>query len=280
MSEINMGLREIHMMSREINNIGRATREWIITEQRCPLRAHGFGLAGWSRARDGFFFVRPSPHYSQILACVSGHGEVLVNGTWEVCGPGSAYLTPIGARNAYRAIPGETWRVSWVHQDANFATTPEPALVTVTGAVEMFDAILHGLYAEVNGMQEPDVLEDWLRLLQTQVRRISRPAASPSRLQPLWNAVAADPSHAWSIAELAERAGMSIEHLRRLALSETGRSPMKQVTHLRMRHAEALLGSRRYPIAEVAERVGYENAFAFSTAFKRETGRPPSEARG
>src|SRR4051794_32462150 len=113
MSEINMSLREIHMATREVNNTGPATREWLVTEQRCPLRAHGFGLAGRSRARDGFFFLRPAPPFAQILACISGHGEVLVGGKWEPCGPGHAYLTPFGVRHAYRAIPGESWRVAW-----------------------------------------------------------------------------------------------------------------------------------------------------------------------
>lgn len=277
MSEININLREIHLLTREINNIGRATREWLITEHRCPLRAHGFGLAGFSRARDGFFFARPEPPFAQILACISGHGEVLIEGKWAVCGPGMAYLTPFGVRHAYRAIPGEPWRVAWAHDDTHVVASTEPDLVHAE--VEIFDSVLHGLYSEVAGEGDPEVLEDWLRLMRTHARRIARPTDPPSRLRPLWKAVAADPAHHWNIIELAERAGISIEHLRRLSLAETERSPMKQVTHLRMRHAEALLSSGRYPIAEVAERVGYDNAFAFSTAFKRETGRSPSDAR-
>jgi hypothetical protein len=168
MSEINISLREIHMMTREINNIGRATHEWLVTEQRCPLRAHGFGLAGRSRARDGFLFIRPSPPFAQILGCVSGHGEVLVGGKWEVCGPGMAYLTPFGARAAYRAIPGELWRVCWVHDDTHIVASSEPQIVHAE--VEVFDSIIHGLYTEVTGAGDPEVLEDWLRLLRTHAR--------------------------------------------------------------------------------------------------------------
>jgi AraC-like DNA-binding protein len=54
---------------------------------------------------------------------------------------------------------------------------------------------------------------------------------------------------------------------------------MQQVTHLRMRHAAALLSSESYPIIAVAARVGYDNPFAFSAAFKRSIGLAPSAYR-
>jgi AraC-like DNA-binding protein len=54
---------------------------------------------------------------------------------------------------------------------------------------------------------------------------------------------------------------------------------MRYVTLLRMRHAAALLASDSYSVEDVARQVGYENAFAFSTAFKRLMGDSPTGYR-
>lgn len=44
---------------------------------------------------------------------------------------------------------------------------------------------------------------------------------------------------------------------------------MQHVTHLRMRHACSLLLLSEQKLLAVASAVGYDNAFAFSVAFKR-----------
>jgi AraC-like DNA-binding protein len=54
---------------------------------------------------------------------------------------------------------------------------------------------------------------------------------------------------------------------------------MKQVAMLRMRHAAVLLAHDAYSVEAVAGRVGYDNPYAFSTAFKRYMGVPPSRYR-
>ena len=54
---------------------------------------------------------------------------------------------------------------------------------------------------------------------------------------------------------------------------------MRHITFLRMRQAGALLSSEAYTVEAVAQQVGYDNPFSFSTAFKRETGLSPSQYR-
>lgn len=71
-------------------------------------------------------------------------------------------------------------------------------------------------------------------------------------------------------------AGMSREQLRIHSHQETGRSPMQQVTHIRMQRAMEILQTFTYKQQVVAEMVGYENAFAFSNAFFKNTGKRPS----
>ena len=86
-------------------------------------------------------------------------------------------------------------------------------------------------------------------------------------------------AHPWTLAQLADSAAMSAEHLRRLCRRQTGRGPMHQVTFLRMRRAATLLESTRHKVRAIARTVGYDNPFAFSTAFKRHLGASPAAYR-
>ncbi|GCE17991.1 hypothetical protein KDK_17910 [Dictyobacter kobayashii] len=140
---------------------------------------------------------------------------------------------------------------------------------------ELFLA-LEGLYHEYMGMAEEAVMQQWAQLIQMYAQRIMGLQISDVRLQRLWKQVDVNLAHEWNLEELAALVGISSEHLRRLCQQQIGQSPMKQVTAMRMRRAMALLSSDSYSIEAVASRVGYENPFAFSTAFKRYTGVAPS----
>lgn len=72
---------------------------------------------------------------------------------------------------------------------------------------------------------------------------------------------------------------LSPTHLRRICAAESQMSPLRKLAALRMEHAKTLLSVMDMKIAEVAALAGYANMFAFSAAFKRQAGIPPSEWR-
>lgn len=106
-----------------------------------------------------------------------------------------------------------------------------------------------------------------------------RPEQGDMRLRRLREEVGADPGHPWTIALLADRIGIGGEHLRRLCQRHLGRSPMSHGVSLRVRLAIALLASDLCTIEVVAQTVGCDDPFAFSTAFKRCQGISSSEYR-
>jgi AraC-like DNA-binding protein len=55
--------------------------------------------------------------------------------------------------------------------------------------------------------------------------------------------------------------------------------PIRYLTSWRMHLAQELLLGTDLGVATIARRVGYESEEAFSRAFKRARGRPPSAAR-
>ncbi len=81
----------------------------------------------------------------------------------------------------------------------------------------------------------------------------------------------------WTVEQLARTAGMSRAAFAERFARKVGIPPMQYLLEWRMALAKDMLRSERPALAEVAERVGYQSASAFSTAFTRLTGRSPSE---
>lgn len=89
----------------------------------------------------------------------------------------------------------------------------------------------------------------------------------------------ADPRRRWTTATLAATVGMSRAAFSARFASLIGTPPMTYLTGWRMTLAADLLRDTNATIATVAREVGYDNAFAFSTAFKRIHGHSPTAWR-
>ncbi len=276
MGGLNIDLREIH-------SIGRHTREHIVSAALCPeLGRWGIFLSGLSEARSGFRFVRVKPDFSQVLACLGGSGRVLLGGEWQVLEPGFAYVTPRGVLHSYYAEGRKPWRLAWVMYGPSATTAPGTRLgaaVSVSLDALPLAQVIEGLYRELQRPRDASVREHWAALVHAHAERAVAAPAGDRRLFELWQEVRERLAEPWDLGSLAARAGVSAEHLRRLCRVEHGVSPLRYLTRLRMHHAAGLLGLPPYTVERVAELVGYENPFAFSTAFKRVMGHSPSRLR-
>ncbi|MGW0960802.1 AraC family transcriptional regulator [Streptomyces gelaticus] len=88
-----------------------------------------------------------------------------------------------------------------------------------------------------------------------------------------------EPSLPWTVASLAAEAGLSRTTFARRFTSMVGRPPLAYLTHWRMTLAADRLRQSGATIAAVAKEVGYNDAFTFSSAFKRTRGISPSAHR-
>ena len=85
-----------------------------------------------------------------------------------------------------------------------------------------------------------------------------------------------DVAQRWTVASLARAAGMSRAVFAERFTRKVGMPPMHYLLEWRLALAKDLLRRARTPLAEVAEKIGYQSASAFSTAFTRHVGFPPS----
>ncbi|SRR5579883_1039555 len=268
---------------REKHIIGLRARERRIAYWDCvSFRQYGIELIGVSDVTGDFAFARHHPHFLQILVCASGHGVVWVDNQWVRCSAGMALITPAKKFHAYYALDDQQWSVGWI-------LYPEPDTGVPIHKIERpelrhidpqpFMTAVRGLCREFSGRAESQALALWCHLAHVYAQRILNPVVIDRRLEQLWEEVASHLSHTWTINELAQRAEMSREHLRRLCQAQFQCSPLRYVTRMRMREAAAMLVSTPLSVSEIAHYVGYENQFAFSVAFKRETQLSPIEYR-
>jgi AraC-like DNA-binding protein len=84
------------------------------------------------------------------------------------------------------------------------------------------------------------------------------------------------PSHDWTLERLAHEVGLSRSALAERFTQFVGQPPMQYLASWRMQLAANQLRSGIDSVADIAGRVGYESEAAFSRAFKRAVGEPPS----
>jgi AraC-like DNA-binding protein len=93
-------------------------------------------------------------------------------------------------------------------------------------------------------------------------------------------AIHLEPVRDWTVEALARIMGSSRSGFAKRFTTVMGQPPLKYVTQVRMHQARQWLMQDRIRIAVAATRLGYESEAAFSRAFKRVIGAPPSRFRG
>jgi len=170
--------------------------------------------------------------------------------------------------------------------DAALLVSLLPQLVHVRGERRL--ATLVQLVGEESRGQRParDVILSRLLevLLIEALRSTAGTAASPGLVRGLADerlAVAIRCMHEsmtqpWTVAQLAKEAALSRSAFFERFSRAMGVAPMEYLLRWRMAMAKNLLRRKEGGVAEVAERVGYGSASAFSVAFTRHVGLPPT----
>ncbi|AWB22665.1 MULTISPECIES: AraC family transcriptional regulator [Methylobacterium] len=170
--------------------------------------------------------------------------------------------------------------------DAGLLVSLLPSLVEVRGQTRL--ASLVHLVGEEARQRRPARDLILTRLLEVMLiealRSMNGPATSPGlvrglgdeRLAAALRRMHERPTASWTVARMAQEAGLSrsvfFERFRRAV----GVAPMEYLLDWRMVLAKDLLRREGGGVAEVAARVGYGSASTFSVAFSRHVGLPPA----
>ncbi len=231
--------------------------------------------------RQGDFVLIPSAHRFTVSSL-------------EPLAPEAADRAPVALENgAFRlGEPGGPADVQLLighcafgSPDAALLVSLLPQLVHVRGERRL--ATIVELVGEESRAQRPArdvVLARLLEVLLIEaLRSAAGTAASPGLLRGLADerlAIAIRHMHEnmtrpWTVAQLAKEAALSRSAFFERFSRAVGVAPMEYLLAWRMAWAKNLLRRREGGVADVARRVGYGSASAFSVAFARHVGLPP-----
>jgi AraC-like DNA-binding protein len=170
--------------------------------------------------------------------------------------------------------------------DAALLASLLPAVVHVRGVERL--SILVRLVGEESSEQRSGrelVLTRLVELLLIEALRTTPGEDAPpgllrglgdARLAPAIRQMHGHVARSWTVTQLAQTAALSRSAFFERFTRTVGLPPMEYLLAWRMALAKDLLRRQEFALTEVAERVGYGSASAFSTAFSRYVGQPPS----
>jgi AraC-like DNA-binding protein len=149
---------------------------------------------------------------------------------------------------------------AWVRASIDYAMAP-------SSESSRIPELLLSEIIRIHLASAPAVDRGWLAALKDPVLKLAL-----ARLH-------AEPGHKWTVRDLASCCAVSRSLLDTRFRQVLGRSPIRYLTEWRMHSAEELLRTTDLSLAAIARRVGYDSEEAFSRAFKRARGKPPSTWR-
>jgi AraC-like DNA-binding protein len=171
-------------------------------------------------------------------------------------------------------------------EDATLLSSLLPELIVVRGQHRL--AMLMELLGDEAVGSKPGrevVLQHLLEVLMIEALRSSAElGASPGLLRGLSDdrlsvairSMHQRPERGWTVAELAREAALSRSGFHERFQAAVGMAPMEYLTAWRLALAKDLLRKREASVGEVACRIGYRSASAFSVAFTRDVGVSPA----
>jgi AraC family transcriptional regulator, activator of mtrCDE len=215
---------------------------------------------------------------------------------------GDFIVLPHGAAHELTSCPGAKrddyttmlcGNVEFVHGARNplLKALPQLILVRAADGGERFRHLGQLLCAEIRGggfggRAVVDKLADALFVMA--VRHYINNERTPKglvaalldgRISKSLAAIHAQPGLDWTVASMADVAGMSRTAFALRFGELLGQSPIHYLTEWRMTEAEKLLQDPRQSVRGVAERLGYQTEAAFRRSFKRVLGYGPGQVR-
>ena len=231
-------------------------------------RGHAILDSPATRPINLFDYDRPllSSRYEMLEIDGGGAPTSLICGVGSVKDPAARRMVSLlpGIILMQASTPGNEWlrgSVQIMMEEARSLGPGGDAVITRFSDILVVQAIRHWL------RKDPNAQNGWLGALQDP--QVGRALALIHR----------DPTHPWTVKNLAEAAGVSRSGLAARFADFVGEPPMSYLRRWRFEVAQHRLRDTDQTLAEIAEDLGYESEASFSRAFKKVTGHAPGHVR-
>lgn len=264
----------------------KETRHSVLFKANSDL---AFYSAGQEACAPGQHYGPKFRTYQMIHFILSGQGRLEVAGRDFELHAGDAFLIPADTVAYYEADMQDPWHYAWI----NFLgiTSRQYLLELMNAAEETF--VLRGLpvqkyFATIQEVLPLDAVtvSDYLLANSLTLYVLSQlffdtgfdqsNAHHESVAEKVKLFLDANYSEPLQIQQVARQFGVHPNYLTRIFRAAYGLGPKEYLIERKLKKAEALLSTTDYPVAVVANSLGFEDAFAFSRLFKKKAGLSPA----
>ncbi|QUJ69564.1 helix-turn-helix transcriptional regulator (plasmid) [Photobacterium sp. GJ3] len=266
--------------------ISDKTQQELIDHTKVLLmEEHGIVQCGLANCREQFSVFRKQPQQHMLLCTVQGKGWLDSQGSRWILEPGSVMIVPAGTENAF-GIEEDGWQLAWLFLDPSIqwpVLDTQSITYAFTPAADVMYAVIQTLLRslalpiDLSGAVMAHAIQQIILMLHnTQATNLPH---QHLRLKRVFDRAQRQLHKAWDVKQLAALYPCSEPHLHRLCQQYLGRSPMAQLTRMRMEYAGRLLRSSQWSVQQIGEIVGYPTPANFSTRFKAWSGVTPRAFR-
>lgn len=258
---------------------------------RHPLGQACYPLAlGYYPAAAGHLMQRQVPDDHLLIYCSAGEGWLETwDGRFEVIA-GDLLVLPKGQAHAYGASAERPWSIFWVHLEGGLAEeflrplgkSPRLRIGVQPRLRGEFDALLalrrQGLSLP-HFIHAAHLLQSLLTSLALRPVRARLKSGGVLDIEAVQALMREHLDSTLNLDELAAQFRLSRFHFAKTYRALTGQAPIQDFIRLKMTHACRLLDQGHLEVRQVAEQLGYTDAYYFSRLFKRVVGMAPSHYR-
>ncbi|MBP2349944.1 AraC-like DNA-binding protein [Kribbella aluminosa] len=224
------------------------------------------------------------PLADHLLWCVlDGRGELELAGRRQELHPGVCAVFQPGDEPRATHDPHRRLLVFGMHFETASTAAPDPRWG------EVLDREFLGVLARTSdasyrrgdplGRHQAELcLEQLVALIWDAVHHPGR-TVTDSAVDEIARQLRQDPSHDWTVSEMAGRAALSRAQFTRRFIKQFGMSPAQYLIQARIDRAHQLLTESGMTVTATAAALGYTDVPYFSRQYKQRTGRSPSQDR-
>lgn len=226
-------------------------------------------------SRDTRFAAHSHPTHELLWNERGASSATVGTRTWTIT-PTVGLWMPAGLLHSGITPAGTWYRTAQFGIDSAPALAERPVSIEITPLLRLLlDRLADDTLADSSRALTESLVID---VLAPSAQELLVQVPGSMLLQPIVEAIDADPGDPRSLADWADALGVSPRTITRAFRSETGLSFGRWVAAVRAQRAAILLGNG-LELGEVAEQMGYHSVSAFGAAFRRVMGATPGTFR-
>ena len=245
-------------------------------------------------ARDHFRKREQGSMQNILIYCVNGSGWISLDGVRSELGKNQFCIIPKNTPHTYAASDEDPWTIYWLHfaggraerlhpgkDPDDFVRSADPGIKEER--IRLLDSIFYSLeteYSESNLEYAGIVLMHLLGSFrfEQQFRKMNDLPAMDAAGRAICF-MKENIARKLDLEEIAGHCGISVSHFCLVFKKSTSHTPLEYFNNIRIQRACQLLDLTSMKVKEIAESLGFSDAFYFSKVFRKVIGQSPGEYR-